>query len=119
MSQRDLAYIRVLVLALPIAWLPAQAQEIPYQKNVSLQVGESAIIYGVRGECGQPAPSWEDIAKQLPTISAGRFSDGGIGTRWSRACRGATPARAIQYTAITDGNDQLILFQDPVNIEVK
>lgn len=120
MSLRRLSCVGVFVIALPIATSLANAQEIPYQKNLSLKVGESAIIYGVRGwQCGQSAPSWEEIAKQLPTVSTGRFSDGGLGTRQSRGCGGPTPARAIQYTATATGNEQLILFTDPVNIEVK
>ncbi len=119
MSQKIEICAAVLFVVLPIVTPSVNAQEIPYQKNVSLQIGESAIIYGVRGNCGQPAPSWEEIAKQLPTVSTGKFSDGGVGTRWSRGCGGPTPARAIQYTATASGNEQLMLFRDPVNIEAK
>ena len=120
MSLRMLSCVGVLIVALPIVTASANAQEIPYKKNVSLQVGESAIIYGVRGwNCGQAAPSWVEIAKQLPVTTTGKFSDGGLGTRPSRSCGGPMPARAVQYTATASGNEQFTLFNDPVNIEVK
>ena len=108
-----------VIFAAQLTATSARAQEIPYQKNVSLEVGQSAVIYGVRGKCGQAAPSWEEIAAQLPNITTGKFSDGGVGTRYSRGCGGTTPARAIQLTATSPGREQLMLFQDPVNIEVK
>jgi len=97
----------------------AMAQEIPYQAKVSLEVGQSAVIHGARGECGQNAPEWEKVAPSLPILSTGKFSDGGLGIRNSQRCGGATPARAVRFTATTPGTEQIQLFGDPVRIEVR
>lgn len=97
----------------------ATAQEIPYLPNVSLEVGQSAIIHGARGECGQQAPDWERIASRLPKVATGEFSDGGLGTRSSRRCGGPTPARAVRFTATTPGSEKITLYDDPINIEVR
>lgn len=97
----------------------AMAQEIPIKTAVSLDVGQSTVIHGERGKCGQNAPDWETVATSLPTLSTGKFSDGGLGTRYSRQCGGATPGRAIRFTATTPGTEQIQLYGDTIRIEVR
>ena len=109
-----------LVLALAIfGGTEAIAEEIQYQEKVSLETGQSEIIHGARGECGQAAPNWEKVASSLPSVSTGEFSDGGLGVRWSRRCGGLTPARAVRFTATQPGHEQIELYDDPIDIEVK
>jgi len=96
----------------------AVAQEIPYRKSVTLSVGQSAIIHGARGECGEAPPTWSRVAERLPIVGLGTFSDGGEGTRHSRSCGGPTPARAVRFTATTPGHEQIELFRDPIDITV-
>lgn len=89
-----------------------------YVRNVSLKVGESAIIHGARGnECG-PAPSWESAKELLPELVTGTLTDGGVGTRNSRQCGGRVPARAILYTALKVGTEQTSLYGDDIVIRV-
>lgn len=89
-----------------------------YVRNVSVKVGESAVIHGARGnECG-PAPSWESARLLLPEIVTGRLTDGGIGTRQSRQCGGRVPARAILFTATNAGTEQISLYGDDIVIRV-
>ncbi len=89
-----------------------------YVRNVSLKVGESAIIHGARGnECG-PAPSWESAKLLLPELVTGTLTDGGVGTRNSRQCGGRVPARAILFTATRVGTEQTSLYGDDIVIRV-
>lgn len=89
-----------------------------YVRNVSVKVGESAIIHGARGnECG-PAPSWESAKLLLPELVTGTLTDGGVGTRVSRQCGGRVPARAILFTATSPGTEQISLYGDDIVIRV-
>lgn len=89
-----------------------------YVRNVSIRVGESTIIHGARGnDCG-PAPTWEEATPLLPTLVTGRLSDGGVGTRYSRQCGGRTPARAVLFTATSEGAEQINLYGDDIVIRV-
>jgi hypothetical protein len=89
-----------------------------YVRNVSVKVGESAIIHGARGnECGD-APSWESAKLLLPELMTGILTDGGVGTRVSRQCGGRIPARAILFTATQVGVEQISLYGDDIVIRV-
>ena len=97
----------------------AQTKQIPYKPDVRLSVGQSTVIHGARGQCGQPPPDWDHVVRELPSSTTGSFSDGGIGTRQSRSCGGPTPARAVNFTAESAGSEQIELFGDPINITVE
>lgn len=89
-----------------------------YVRNVSLKIGESAIIHGARGnDCG-PAPSWESAKLLLPELVTGTLTDGGVGTRVSRQCGGRVSARAILFTATKVGTEQTSLYGDDIMIRV-
>ena len=89
-----------------------------YVRNVSVQVGDAVIIHGARGnDCGV-APSWESARPLLPELVTGTLSDGGLGTRFSRACGGRIPARAILFTARVPGTEQTSLYGDEIHIRV-
>jgi hypothetical protein len=79
----------------------------------------AAIIHGARSKCGhQPAP-WEKILTRLPKLKTGTFSDGGMGSRYSRSCNGLTPARAVKFTATQKGHEEFSLFGDRTTIDVE
>jgi hypothetical protein len=100
--------------------LPVAAQNIPTNLNVSLKVGQSTIIHGMRGQaCGAAAPSWAQVASSLPSTEIGSFSDGGIGTRSSRVCGGNVPARAIRFKATRRGSEAVNVQGDLVSITVR
>lgn len=89
-----------------------------YVRNISIKVGESAIIHGARGnECGD-APTWESAKLLLPELVTGTLTDGGVGTRVSRQCGGRIPARAILFTATSPGTEQISLYGDDIVIRV-
>lgn len=108
------------VVIIGLTAMPATAQNIPTNLNVSLKVGQSTIIHGNRGRaCGSPAPSWEQTTSTLPPTQLGTFSDGGVGTRSSRACGGNVPARAIRFKAMKKGTEVMNLYGDPVTVTVR
>ncbi len=92
------------------------ANDIPHQKSLTLQVGQSAVIYGYRGDCGAlPGPG--DV--KVPALKTGKLSIGKPGQRNSRKCGGVTPAVEIIFTATAPGNDSFKLQGDPIRIKVQ
>lgn len=94
-------------------------QSIPYLEHAAVRVGQSVVVHGARGACGEPPPSWDITARELPPLAIGRWSDGGVGYCRSRSCGGRTPARAVVFTAAKPGEERLLLFGDPVSIRVE
>ncbi len=97
----------------------SSAPKPQYKRDVTLSVGQSTVIHGARGECGEAPPDWEEVVRGLPLSLTGSYSDGGLGVRWSRSCGGPTPARAVKFTAEKAGSEQIVLYGDPINITVK
>lgn len=93
-------------------------RQIYWRELAELAVGQSAVIHGKRGRCGEPPPSWAETFEDLPGLSTGRWSDGGVGYRVSRSCGGPTPARAVVFTATQPGEDRFILYEDPITLRV-
>lgn len=92
---------------------------IPYKRNITLRVGESAVIHGHRGACGQAAPAVEKTEKRLPTnLQTGILSVGRTGVRYSRHCKGETPAREVIMNARRAGSDRITIFGDTIDITV-
>jgi hypothetical protein len=86
---------------------------------VDAKVGESYIVHGMRSDCDNKLPEWDNIEDVLPKISTGVFSDGGVGFRYSRSCDGNTLARAIRFTAKKPGREEIVMFGDSIVIEVQ
>lgn len=92
---------------------PIEAREV-----VTAKVGQSVVVHGSRGRCGEQPPGWEEVFAGLPQLSNGVWSDGGVGIRVSRACNGGTPARAVVFTATHPGEERFTLYDDPITIRV-
>lgn len=100
--------------------LPAHAAEFHTRKSVTLKVGQSTVLKGVRGGCkDKEAPSWKKIAGKLPKSKTGSFSDAGAGTTHSKSCNGEVQARGVRYTAKSRGTETLTIYKDKVKIEIK
>ena len=98
----------------------ANAGSIKYQKSVTLNVGQSTTLKGVRNRnCGRRTPSWSSVSAKLPSISLGRFFNGGAGTTYSRSCGGDVPARAVGFKATKPGTQRVRIFGDTISITVK
>ncbi|PCI05472.1 MAG: hypothetical protein COB78_02395 [Hyphomicrobiales bacterium] len=98
----------------------ARAENFKYYTKVTLVVGDSIILKGVRGrKCGKKAPGWGWIWKKLPKSKTGSFSNGGKGTVLSNSCGGTVGARGVKFTAKKAGRERLKIYGDTVHIIVK
>lgn len=96
-----------------------EAADVEYRQAVSVNVGEAVVVHGARGSCHEDPPTWEKVRAKLPALELGFWSDGAVGTRYSRKCGGPTPARGIVFNATRSGQAEVTVFGDPVKIEVK
>lgn len=108
----------IISLASLLALDSAAAQTFQYRRDVTLRVGESVILKGVRWDCGNRAPSWRQIAAGIPESSLGRFSDGGAGTTKSNRCNAVVGARGVRFTATKPGSETLTIYDDRIRIRV-
>lgn len=113
------AYLALSGLIFAVSCGGVSAEGIPYRRNVTLKVGETVVLKGVRGDCGAPPPSWSQLSSSLPPTALGRFSDGGPGEVSSKSCKGTTPARAVRFTATQKGSETLLIFEDKVSVTVQ
>lgn len=130
LSSIALVCISVASLAVALAFWPdkytltvgaedVKENHIPYERRIKLRVGESAVIHGHRGACGQAAPEVEKTEKRLPTnLQTGVLSAGRTGVRYSRHCKGETPAREVIMNAKRAGSDSITIFGDTIDITV-
>ena len=124
------AVVSVLAAA-TMALTPSYAADPTWkmQSAFSLTVGQTAIVYAVRGkECTDEAPSYDSIRGQLPSTTLGSFTDGGTVQRESGRCAlpnaragqgGWVKARAIAFTASKTGYEILGFYSDRVAVTVK
>jgi hypothetical protein len=95
---------------------PASAQtDIKYLESLSLKVGQSAVIYGYRGDCGQ-LPARNAVA--LPPLATGTLTVGKQGIKDSGRC-GLTPAVEIIFTATAPGRESFEVQGDKITVRVK
>lgn len=98
----------------------AFAAEFKYRKSVTLKVGQSIILKGIRSaDCSRAAPSWGQVRHHIPRSKLGTFSNGGAGTTKSRSCDGTVGARGVKFTAKNAGSERLVVADDPIRIRVK
>ena len=82
---------------------------------VEMSVGETLVIHGIRGECGQEPQVDPNMRKET---LLGFMHFGNAGVRMSRSCNGATPAIEVLFTASKVGEETLELFGDVILITV-
>lgn len=98
---------------------PVQATDFKYHRTVTLKVGQSIVLKGVRShDCSDRAPSWDRIKRGLPRSKLGNFSNGGKGYTVSNSCGGRVAARGVKYTAKKSGKERLVIYDDSVRITV-
>jgi len=107
-----------LAIGTALATLPGPATaegSIPFVDKLTLRVGESAVIHGIRGDCGKlPAKSQLKPRKlKIGTLTIGRE-----GTRSSRRCGGLTPAVEVIFTATAPGKETFTVEGDRMRVTV-
>lgn len=111
---------RIFLLAfllLPIAASADPNNQIPFHKSVELNVGQSVVVHGYRGECGKRPTNVDPErtrATQLGVLSNGRW-----GVTKSRTCGGWTPAVEIVFTATKKGRETIQVAGDSIVVRVR
>ena len=120
MAIGNLRHFIFAAVATGIMTLPAFSGDFPFRQNVTLKVGQSTILKGVRPRnCDDRAPTWGEVRNRLPRPKTGKYSDGGAGTVISDSCGKRVKARGIKFTATKQGTESLNILNDRVNITVK
>lgn len=114
--------IRVCLIVSLLAALPAFAGDadnpIAGKSKVTMNVGQSAVIWGWRGECGK-RPKGINRNRTRAT-KLGVLSIGKRGVFRSRACDGFTPAVEIVFTAKKKGSEVITTqFDQKIRIVVR
>ena len=114
--------LRVVTLAFLLAAGPAIAADsdnkIKGSKDVSMKVGQSKVIWGWRGECGE-RPTGID-PKRTRATELGVLSIGTWGVFKSRTCGGWTPAVEIVFTAKKAGREVITTqFDQKISVSVR
>jgi hypothetical protein len=107
-----------VALALCTTALPALADtsnQIAYRESLTLKVGEAAVVYGYRGDCGALPVAGQ---VRVPALKTGALSIGKPGVRESRRCNGITPAYEIIFTATAPGRESFELQGDRIRVVV-
>ena len=87
-------------------------------REVSMNVGQSKVIWGWRGECGK-RPKGVD-RKRTRATKLGVLSNGKWGVFKSRTCGGFTPAVEIIFTANKKGNEVITTqFDQKIKVTVR
>ena len=112
--------IRLAVLFSILAVAPVNANEnnrIQTLKKVELKVGQSKIVNGFRGECGE-RPKNIDKNRTRDT-KLGTLSIGNWGMKKSGRCKGWTPAVEIIFKAKKTGRETIEVNGDKIRVTVK
>ena len=98
----------------------AHAEKIPYNPKITMKVGQTVTLKGVRTQCdGKRAPSYVSISNRFPKLKIGYYKDGGKGTVMSGFCKKEVPARAVLFKATKKGRTKFKLFKDSFDITVR
>lgn len=113
--------LRVVALGAALAGIGLSAlaqttKRIEYRETVTVNVGQSVVVHGYRGECGK-LPAKGDIS--FPALKTGKLSIGAAGIRLSNRCGGDTPALQVIFTATTAGREKFEVQGDPISVRVR
>lgn len=116
MIARLLPYALTATLALTAGFAMAEAQNvIAYQPSITLHVGESAVVHGVRGDCGK-LPRAKKLKSRF--LSNGKVTYGKKGVRMSDTCKGLTPAVEVVFVATKPGQSKFEISNDIIRVTV-
>lgn len=91
---------------------------VDFVGHVRLPLDSSRIIHGSSGGCEGPLPTWQEINDTLPKTSLGTFTDGGLARKVVRRCGRELPVRAVLFTGLRTGIEEVVVLEDFIKIEV-
>ena len=111
-----------VVLIATIALQPEKLSGLPavgYDALVRLEVGTSRLVHGEVASCTRGGMAdWQAIEPMVPTTSLGFFSDGGPARKMMNECGKDMLVRAVRFTAVAPGVEEVSLLGDYMKIEV-
>ena len=114
---RSLLFAGFLAITTGAAPANDSNNRIPYNKEVTVKVGESVILTGWRGECGARPKNVD--RKRTRATKLGVLSNGKWGVTKSRKCGGWTPAVEIIFTAKKKGRETVKTAGDTFSVTVR
>jgi len=91
---------------------------VGYDAYVRVPVGTSRLIHGEFAECDGPPPDWETVAAKVPSTVLGTFADGGLARKMVNDCGKEMVVRAVMFTGLAAGTEEVRLLDDYMKIEV-
>lgn len=111
-----------LVLIATLALQPKKLSGLPsvgYDAHVRLEVGSSRLVHGEVASCTRGGMAdWLAIEPMVPTTRLGFFSDGGPARKMMNECGKDMLVRAVRFTAVAPGTEEVSLLGDYMKIEV-
>lgn len=103
-------------------WSPRDVGDLPtvaYNARVVVSLGTSKLVNGRSGGCsGQPPPEWSQIRDGVPESGIGVFEDGGIATQMSNFCGKEVVIRAVRFTGLRPGVEEMRVLGAYMRVEV-
>jgi len=112
--------LRIFFIALVMFTTSALANpnnQIPFHRSVELTVGQSMIVHGFRGECGERPKNVDP--KRTRATKLGVLSNGRWGVTKSKRCGGWTPAVEIIFTATKKGRETIEVAGERIKVRVR
>ena len=91
---------------------------VGYDAYVRVPVGTSRLIHGEFADCDGPPPDWETVAAKVPSTVLGTFADGGLARKMVNDCGKEMIVRAVMFTGLAAGTEEVRLLDDYMKIEV-
>ncbi|CAN0606776.1 unnamed protein product [Ectocarpus sp. 12 AP-2014] len=91
--------------------------KIPLNREVNLKVGQSIIVHGYRGDCGERPKNVDP--KRTRKTKLGVLSNGKWGVTKSTACGGWTPAVEVIYKARKKGSEIIEVRGTKIKVSVR
>jgi hypothetical protein len=91
--------------------------KIPTHRDVELKVGQSIVVNGYRGECGDRPKNVDP--KRTRKTKLGVLSNGKWGVTKSKTCGGWTPAVEVIFTAKKKGRERIEVAGVKIKVAVR
>lgn len=97
---------------------PDALPAVSFEGQVNVPLGSAVFVHGALGDCDAPPPDWQDVAAAMPDAQYGKLEDGGLARKVVRKCGRERIVRAVSYTGLRPGTEELRLFGDYLRIDV-
>lgn len=98
--------------------MPPDLPTVNFEGYVRLPLGSDVLIHGAHADCKARPPDWAAIVDDLPVSTLGTFSDGGLARKVVRRCGAERTVRAVRFTGLREGVEDLRILGDFQKIEV-